>query len=290
MKLLISLIVFCTLTVSTTTVSAVEISGSDASPVGIYTSGMLVTTSPYGHSERTVEVWLRPDGVYRIFSETTKGPGLESSEDIYGIGSGRQLVAIQSPRVTKKDITIILNDRHFAIDDGAPALSFTRQGKNATIEYLLNETKVMDVSFAFNNLSHLLENALQATATPQRDFTQSRSAGSNSSFGYNFYTNQLCSYHYSYRNNVTNFFTVNTQIRSGCSWVRVSMWNWGLGTPCGGGWLGVGPLSSYYSSFTTYADTINGYSYEYMCSHHAAWDSDWILHVPWVSMLAGVPG
>ncbi|MBC8363647.1 MAG: hypothetical protein H8E59_01430 [Actinobacteria bacterium] len=89
---------------------------------------------------------------------------------------------------------------------------------------------------------------------------------------------------------MSDFFYAYTLRRPACRWVQVSLWNWALGSPCGGAFVGVGPLSTYFSSASTYSDTINGYSYEYMCSNHAAWDEDWVLHVPWVSLRAGVPG
>jgi len=258
----------------------------------IYVDGVLITESIYGRSERTVEAWIRPDGVFRVRTATVRGPGSGGSEDVYGLNDGRQVVVLRYPGGDREEVVLVSNNGHFAIDSGTPSEGFFRQGPNASVEYLVRESMPTNATEAFERLPHLFDIASPEAPTPVsiNGPTGSRGAGGNSGYGMNIYTNQPCSYHYNYRNNVTDFFTASTQKQSACRWVRVIMWNWSMGSPCGGIVIGTGPLSTYYSSYATYADTFNGQPHEYMCSNHAAWDSNWILHVPWVSMRAGVAG
>jgi hypothetical protein len=100
-----------------------------------------------------------------------------------------------------------------------------------------------------------------------------------------------CVYAYNYRNNVSNFFTANSQPRGICAWVDVSVWRGGVdgAGSCWGTWLGGGPTSSVYSSKTGYWDP-NPPSHYRMCSNHAGWTSGWALVVPWNGLNASVPG
>ncbi|MBS1265016.1 MAG: hypothetical protein MAG471_00844 [Acidimicrobiaceae bacterium] len=66
---------------------------------------------------------------------------------MYGHNGGRQLVVLRYPGGDREEVKLVSNNQHLAIDSGAPAEGFFRQGLNASVEYLRSNHAAWDSSW-----------------------------------------------------------------------------------------------------------------------------------------------
>ncbi|MBC8363646.1 MAG: hypothetical protein H8E59_01425 [Actinobacteria bacterium] len=127
--------------------------------------GVLTIESDGLELVRTVRTWIRPDGVFRSTSQTTSGIGLGASEDVYGLGDGRQIAIISPARGVPGQATLVDNSAHYAIDGNGERLSegFSRSTGSASVAYRVLQVDRVAATQAFLATAAAIEDRCSGT-------------------------------------------------------------------------------------------------------------------------------
>ncbi len=255
---------------------------------------------------RSVEMWRDPKGAYRVVVASLDG--YSAREEVSSDGCNRSQRVLVTRPSGEMTATIVDGSAHFAIFTPSDAreagwtVHAEAYGLMTAGQLTMGDRPLARYEMALTPIEAdrgLLridlpsgvkyENGkLKGEPQPDPGLITPQASGSSSQT-FSVLGLGPCVYGYNNRNNVSNFFTANTQLRSVCTYVDVSAWEGGLdgSGACWGDWVAGGPTSSSYSSVTGYWDPPAG---EYMCSNHAGWRHDWVLLVAWRGLQAAVSG
>lgn len=281
-----------------------------------YATGLQAINANGVSARRHVEVWVAPDGRYRVRSTALDASGVQ--EEVAYDGSGNQLVRIVAGVGAEPEYFVVKNDKHFAITAssqgthsqhvGTPyerlfvkestltAGSNTVQFSSGVASHHRGDPSVLSIVVpdgAIIGTGQALEGA--GTASLQSSST----SASRKQTVVDLYS-MPCMEIYNYRNTVNDYFRATSRRISdlsrefACRWVHVATWAFGyLNGYCITDFRGQGV----FSSFSYWNGTIDNSVWQEShgsnvaaCSSHSAFDRYWTPHVTNLHFSAAIPG
>jgi len=257
--------------------------------------------------QRNVDMTLDPTGRYRVV--TASLDGTRAREEITYDGVGVQTAVIVDPG-GRASVLTVHSSAHFAIDNhSARHVDATLTVADGFVLKGLDESVVFDIGMAKQYRgSHaelqaeVPDDARLLSARLDDSFTIDTDASPTAIGTATMMMRDLLGYEcltaWNKRNTVTDEFWAKSTYAGRCWYVDVSAWGWGHGTPgfsyaCLYPWHGSGPTaigtSALYRIFPSLGETGHPNAVgDPVCSTHAGWDRDWLLHVSWMPLHASV--